>query len=67
MFYSRAIRDSRKVKDMLEVVKEQDKPKRIPSWKRHLIEKKKRNAAKVCLFGRFTIVVCSALPPDSNS
>ncbi|XP_069128758.1 mitogen-activated protein kinase kinase kinase 1-like [Argopecten irradians] len=43
---SRVVNDSRKVKDILEGVRGQDIPKRIPSWKRCLIEKKKGKAAK---------------------
>ncbi|XP_033738127.1 mitogen-activated protein kinase kinase kinase 1-like isoform X2 [Pecten maximus] len=43
---SRVVHDSRKVKDILEGVRGQDIPKRIPSWKRCLIEKKKGKAAK---------------------
>lgn len=43
----RAIKDSRKVKDKFDDGAKSEKPRRIPSWKRHLIEKKKRGNTKV--------------------
>ncbi|KAJ8306219.1 hypothetical protein KUTeg_016764 [Tegillarca granosa] len=43
---SRAIKDSRKVKEKFDDAGKAEKPRRIPSWKRHLIEKKKRGNTK---------------------
>lgn len=44
----RAIKDSRKIHN--EDSKLNEKPKRVPSWKRHLIEKKKNKIGKVVKF-----------------
>lgn len=43
--FFRAIKDSRKIHN--EDSKLNEKPKRVPSWKRHLIEKKKNKSGRV--------------------
>lgn len=45
MYCYRAIKDSRKIHN--EDSKLNEKPKRVPSWKRHLIEKKKNKGGRM--------------------